>query len=339
MTQTVLVTGGNGFVASWCIADLLRRGYRVRTTVRHPDRAGPLVEALARQGVPTGPLSVHAADLTHDAGWAEAVQGCDYVLHVASPLGIAGNSDPEALATAARDGTLRVLRAAVAANVRRVVMTSAATTATPPLQSADSLSDESVWFDPDEADVDGYRRSKRLAERAAWEFMKTQGGGTELVTVLPGAVFGPLLTSQSIGSVEVIAKLLRGELPALPRLGLEVVDVRDLADIHVRAMTTPDIGGQRFLAVGEFLWMRDIAAVLRAQLGVLAADVPTRVMPDWVFRLLARVQPQMRAMVPRLGRQHCHNWQKARIELGWSARPARLTVLDCARSLHKAGLA
>ncbi|KAF1016971.1 MAG: GDP-L-fucose synthase [Stenotrophomonas maltophilia] len=339
MNQTVLVTGGTGFVAGWCIADLLRRGYRVRTTVRDTPRAGPLLDALATHGVPLDRLSVHTADLTRDAGWAEAMQGCAYVLHVASPLGIAGNEAAATLEAAACEGTLRVLRAAVDAGVGRVVMTSAATTATPPLQSPDSLSDESVWFDPQEADVDGYRRSKRLAERAAWAFMAEHGGATELVTVLPGAVFGPLLSTQSVGSVQVIAKLLQGALPALPRLGLEVVDVRDVADIHIRAMTTPDIGGQRFLAVGEFLWMRDIAALLRAQLGPEAARVPTRAMPDWAFRLLARVQPQMRAMVPRLGRQHCHNWQKARVELGWSPRPARLTVLDCARSLRREGVA
>lgn len=233
----------------------------------------------------------------------------------------------------ARDGTIRVLRAAMEAGVKRVVMTSAAAVATPPLRNGDSLSDETVWFDPDEPDVDAYRRSKRLAEEAAWNFMRTRGETQRLTTVLPGAVFGPVLSADNLGSVLIIKRLLDGRMPANPRLGFEVVDVRDLADEHIRAMESEQAAGQRFLAVGEFMWMSDIAHALRAMLGAAARKVPTRNLPDFVFRLVARCDPAMRAMVPRLGRKIRHSAAKAREQLGWRTRPAITTLVDCARSL------
>lgn len=337
MNGTVLVTGGNGFVASWCIVELLRRGYRVRTTVRSLGKEAALRAAIAGEVDAADRLSVWVADLTDGAGWDVALAGCDYVLHVASPLGIGSGAEALALSVPARDGTLRVLQAAARAGVKRVVMTSAATTATPPLQSPDSLSDESVWFDPNEQDVDAYRASKRLAERAAWEFMRGQDGAMGLTTILPGAVFGPLLGHDSLGSVQVIGRLLQGAMPATPRLGFEVVDVRDLADLHIRAMTATDAGGQRYLANGEFVWMGQMAALLRSQLGAAAAKVPRRQLPDLLFRVIAWVQPELRGMVPRLGRRHLHSSQKARSQLGWTPRPASVTVLDCARSLIGGG--
>jgi nucleoside-diphosphate-sugar epimerase len=256
------------------------------------------------------------------------------VLHVASPLGIDNPKDPNALIVAARDGTLRVLRAATQAGVKRVVMTSAATTATPPLHSsASSLSDETVWFDPAEPNVDAYRQSKRLAERGAWNFMKDYRGATTLTTILPGAVFGPVLTANNQGSVQVIGRLLQGRVPANPRLGFEIVDVRDLADVHVRAMTSTQAAGERFLAVGEFMWMSEISQVLRTQLGCLASKVPARTMPDFVLRLLSLVDPALRTMVPRLGKKHRHTSAKAQRLLEWHSRAAVETLVDCARSI------
>jgi dihydroflavonol-4-reductase len=334
MAETVLVTGGSGFIAGWCIVDLLQRGYTVRATLRTLSREAAVRAAIASASSSTKMLSFHAADLTRDEGWGAAMNGCDYVLHVASPLGSDGATKPQALIAAARDGTLRVLCAATKAAVRRVVMTSAATTATPPLRSAQrSLSDETVWFDPAERSVDTYRQSKRLAERAAWDFMKEQRGSTTLTTILPGAVFGPVLTTENPGSVQIIGRLLQGRVPANPRLGFEIVDVRDLAGLHISAMTSAAAAGQRFIAVGEFLWMIDIARTLRAQLGESASKVPTRILPDWVFRLMSLADPTLRAMTPRLGREHRHSSAKAREVLGWHSRPAAETLLECARSL------
>jgi nucleoside-diphosphate-sugar epimerase len=334
MTETVLVTGGSGFIAGWCIVDLLQRGYAVRTTLRSLSKEAAVRAAIASAASNTKMLSFVAADLTRDEGWDAAMTGCDYVLHVASPLGSDGAAKAEALIAAARDGTLRVLRAATKAGVKRVVMTSAAATATPPLSSAQrSLSDETVWFDPAERNVDAYRQSKRLAERAAWDYMKDQGGSTTLTTILPGAVFGPVLTTENPGSVQIIGRLLQGRVPANPRLGFEIVDVRDLAGLHVSAMTSAAAAGQRFIGVGEFLWMVDISRILRAQLGESASKVPTRVLPDFVLRLMSLADPALRAMTPRLGREHRHSSAKAQNVLGWHPRPAAETLVDCARSL------
>jgi nucleoside-diphosphate-sugar epimerase len=336
MNTKVLVTGGSGFVAGWCIVELLNRGYSVRTTLRSPAKQAELRAAVSAFAA-TDLLSIAAADLTQDAGWDDAVAGCDYVLHVASPLGNDAAADSDSMVAAAHDGTLRVLRAAVNASVKRIVMTSAATVATPPLRSGmRSMSDESVWFDAAEADVDSYRQSKRLAERAAWDFMAKSAGSTTFTTILPGAVFGPVLTAGRDGSAQVIDRLLKGRVPANPRLGFEVVDVRDLALAHVLAMTAQQAAGERFLAVGEFMWMRDISKTLRDQLGAAASKVPTRTLPDFVFHLMALIDPALRTMKPRLGREHRHTSAKAERLLGWHARPAAVTLVDCANSLTAA---
>jgi dihydroflavonol-4-reductase len=335
MVETVLVTGGRGFIAGWCIVELLERGYAVHTTVRSLSKEPAVRAAVASAANTTDRLRFFAADLTNDDGWDSAMAGCDYVLHVASPLNIAAPADANALIIPARDGTLRVLRAATKAGVRRVVITSAAATATPPLSGPDSLSDETVWFDPSERDVDPYRQSKRLAERAAWEFMSDYRGPTTLTTILPGAVLGPVLAPENPGSVQfVIGRLLSGRVPGNPRLGFEIVDVRDLADVHIRAMTSKQAAGERFIAVGEFMWMTDISRTLRSLLGESASKVPTRTMPDFLLRLLSVFDPALRAMTPRLGKKHRHTSAKAQRLLGWQPRPAVETIADSARSLH-----
>ncbi|NJP43307.1 NAD-dependent epimerase/dehydratase family protein [Actinacidiphila epipremni] len=332
MPETVLVTGGTGYVAGWCVVELLRRGHRVRTTVRGHGREQAVRDAVAGEVEPGGRLEFAVADLTADDGWAAAVEGVDRVLHVASPLG--GSGGPEALIAPARDGALRVLRAAAAAGVRRVVMTSAANTASPSSYAEEGVTDETLWTDPDDPTLIPYRRSKTLAERAAWDFMAGYDGPTELTTILPGAVFGPILATDTIGSVGIVQRMLTGAMSGVPRIGLEVVDVRDVADIHLRAMTAPEAAGERFLATGEFLWMRDMARVLRAELGEQASRVATRQVPDVAVRLAARFRdPSLRDITPALGRRNRHSTAKARRLLGWQPRPAREAVVDCARSL------
>ena len=331
MTETVLVTGGSGYVAGWCIAGLLRGGHMVRTTLRDSSKEPQLRSAIRSAGVSDAGLSVVIADLTQDAGWDAAMTGCGVVLHVASPLG-GGAGDTGGFFAPARDGTLRVLAAATKAGVRRVVMTSAAATARPPLHS-EQVSDETIWADPEDPQFDAYRRSKILAERAAWDFMKTAGGSTEFVTILPGAVFGPVLTAEVPGSVQIIAQMLRGRPAALPRFGFWVVDVRDLADLHIRAMTVPEAAGERFIAAGEFMWMEDIARTLREGLGQRAARTPRRRLPNVVVRLLLPFLPQLKGLAPLLGRRFMLTSAKARRVLGFSPRPAAETVVDCAESL------
>jgi nucleoside-diphosphate-sugar epimerase len=328
MTETVLVTGGSGFVAGWTIVELLRRGYRVRATLRDLTRESELRAAIATEVDPSA-LEVVATDLTADAGWDDAAAGCAFVLHIASPLG-AGAADEEALVGATREGTLRVLRAAVAAGARRVVVTSSMAACAPPAP-VERVVDESDWTDPDQPGLAAYRRSKVLAERAAWDFMA--GQPTELATILPGAIFGPVLTPAQRGSVDIIRRLLQGQPPALPRLAFNIVDVRDLADLHIRAMTSSEAPGQRFIAMGDTLWYREMAAVLRERLGQGAAKVPSAAMPDLVARGLAAVSPQMKALLPLLGRTQKFTSQNARRRLGFAPRPAADTVADTGASL------
>jgi nucleoside-diphosphate-sugar epimerase len=328
MAETVLVTGGTGFVAGWTIIELLRRGYEVRTTVRSLSKEAGLRTAIAKQVEPNGRLSVLEADLTADAGWDTAAAGCDFVLHIASPLGT--GADDDTLISTARDGALRVLKAAAAAGARRVVLTSSTAACTPakPLKRA---IDEGDWTDPNQPGLAAYRRSKVLAERAAWDFMA--GTSTELTTILPGAIFGPVLTRDQQGSVEIIRRLLAGQPPALPRLSFNVTDVRDLADLHIRAMIAPEAAGERFIAMGDALWYRDVASILRARLGQAAAKVPTTNMPDLVARGVALASPQMKALLPLLGRTQAFSTEKARLKLGFAPRPAADTVADCGASL------
>jgi len=329
--EVVLVTGGTGFVAGWCIVALLQRGYQVRTTVRNLVQESAVRTAVASKAGATDRLTFFAADLTTDDGWDDAMAGCDYVLHVASPLS-GDTSGPDALIVPARDGTLRVLRAAVNAGVRRVVMTSAAAAARPP-HSADRISDETVWADPADRQFDAYRRSKILAERAAWDFMAGHADRTGFTTILPGAVFGPVLTKANLGSVQIFQGLLEGRPAAIPRLGFWIVDVRDLAELHVRAMTAPEAAANRFIAAGDFRWMEDIATTLRLKLGSRAGKVPTRRMPNFVFRLLSLFVPVLRSFVSSLGRRNDLTAAKARRMLGFAPRPATTTIVDCAESL------
>lgn len=329
MTHTVLVTGGTGFVAGWTIVQLLRGGYRVRTTVRDLAREPGLRAAIGGAIQADDRLDVFAADLLSDAGWAEAVGGCDGVMHIASPMAAAG--DATELLSAARDGTLRVLRAAVDAGVRQVVMTSSTAACTPVPAPEGRPIDERDWTDPDQPGLSAYRRSKVLAEQAAWDFMS--GRATRLTTLLPGAIFGPVLTQERLGSVAFVQQLLNGQPAALPRLALNITDVRDLADLHIRALTTPQAAGERFIVMGEALWYAEMAEALRARLGAAAAKVPTDNLPDDAFRALAAASPQMAGLLPLLGRTQRFSYDKARERLGFQPRAPEDTVADTGASL------
>ena len=335
MDKTVLVTGGTGFIAGWAIVKLIERGYRVRTTVRDLSREAALRAAISSQVDVTDKLTFTAAELTRDAGWDEAMSGCRYVLHIASPLGRESPHDRDALVEPARGGALRVLRAAVAAGVERVVMTSAAATARE--RGSSAISTERIWADPEDPLLDPYRRSKILAERAAWDFMASGGGKTSLTTLLPGGVFGPLLPGGTPGSVWVVRNMLAGKPPRLINLGLSIVDVRDLAAAHVAALTAPQAPGERFLCTGHFLWMPEIAQILRGGLGADGAKVPTRVLPDSLVYLLSLFMPQLRMFRHDIGQRRDADNSKARTLLGFESRPAAETLIDCARSLIGVG--
>lgn len=339
MTDTVLVTGGTGFVGRWCIVELLRRGYGVRTTVRDLGRADAVHAALAVEvpAVTAATVEVVAADLTADEGWAAAVEGCTGVLHVATPIGLAAAADPDGMVRTAREGTARVVGAAVAAGVPRVVMTSAANTSSPTSYAEDGVTDETLWTDPDGPGVIPYRRSKTLAEREAWAQVE-EAPGTALTTVLPGAVYGPPLAADNVGSVAIVERMLTGAMPGTPHIALEVVDVRDLAALHVLALAAPEGAGERFLGTGDLLWMGEIAALLREHLGAAAERVPTWEVPDEVIRELAETNLELAQILPGLGRRNRHSTEKAERVLGWSRRPAVDTLVETARRLIELGV-
>ncbi|HWM64474.1 MAG TPA: NAD-dependent epimerase/dehydratase family protein [Solirubrobacterales bacterium] len=330
--QTVLVTGGSGFLGTWCVADLLRRGYRVRTTVRDLAREPEVRAGLASVTDGDDRLSVVAADLLGDDGWAEAIEGCKYVLHVASPFPQAQPKDPDELIVPAREGTLRILRASLDAGVERVVVTSSVAAVSGGRSPAPGTLTERDWSDPDNPKLTPYARSKTLAEQAAWDLVRERGETGKLAVVNPGAILGPVLTAGRSSSLAVIERLLGG-MPGVPKIGFSFVDVRDVADLHARAMTAPEAGGERFIAVGRFLWMSEVAAVLRDRLGEAAAKVPSRTVPNLLVRAMALVDPPVRSVVRQLGRKVEYSSEQAETLLGWSPRPVEDTVVDCARSL------
>jgi nucleoside-diphosphate-sugar epimerase len=330
--KTVLVSGGSGFLGGWCVASLLQAGHTVRTTVRDPAREPELRTRLASVADPGDRLSFHVADLGADAGWAEAVAGCDYVLHTASPFPPQQPKDPDELIVPAREGTRRVLGAALDAGVERVVVTSSVAAVRGGVGEAAAPLDESSWTDGDDTRLEPYTRSKALAEKAAWDLAEERGARERLAVVNPGAILGPVQGPERSFSLQMVERLLKG-VPGSPRIGFSVVDVRDVADLHLLAMTAPAAGGERFIAVNRFLWMADVAAILRERLGDAAAKVPKRQLPDFLVRAMGVFDPSIRSVARQLGQRVEVSGDKARTTLGWSPRPVEDTVADCARSL------
>jgi nucleoside-diphosphate-sugar epimerase len=330
--ESVLVTGGSGFIGSYCILDLLRGGYRVRTTVRSPEREATVRELLGAESAEA--LSFVTADLTADAGWGDAVSGCDFVLHVASPFPLGPPKHEDDLIVPAREGALRVLSAARDAQVKRVVMTSSFAAIGYGVGSVDRPFTEEDWSNPDGDGVTAYSKSKTLAERAAWDFIAREGSGLELAVVNPVGVFGPVLGPDFSTSIQLVKRLLDGSIPGLPRVAYGIVDVRDVADLHVRAMTEPAAAGERFLAVaGEFMTVPEVAAVLRDRMGADAKKVPTRVLPDWLVRLVSRFDSSVKQIVPELGKVKQASNAKAKRLLGWAPRSNEDAIVATGESL------
>ncbi|MFF0339413.1 NAD-dependent epimerase/dehydratase family protein [Kribbella sp. NPDC004875] len=312
----ILVTGGSGYLATHLIAQLLRNGSEVRTTVRSPSRADDVRAAVRRGGADDSRLEIVTADLLSDDGWPAAVAGCAEIHHVASPIPATQPEDPDELIVPAREGTLRVLRAARDAGARRVVLTSSfAAVGYTPKPGAEFTEDD--WTDPDTPGLAPYPRSKAIAERAAWDLMKD--AGTELVTVNPTAIFGPALTAGQRSSTQLITMLLDGSMTVAPRARFGVVDVRDVADLHLRAMASKVAAGNRYLAVanGPTLSFLELAQILHRHLGVTT--------------------PTEEAEGPDLPRPIIHN-DRARKDLDWHPRDPETTIVETAESLRTLGL-
>jgi nucleoside-diphosphate-sugar epimerase len=338
--ELVLVTGGSGFIGAHCILGLLNAGYRVRTTVRTLKREADVRAMLKVGGIEPGDrLSFATADLTSDAGWPEAVADCDFVLHVASPLPPSVPKNENELIIPAREGTLRVLRAARNAGVKRVVLTSSFAAIGYGHKPQAAPFSEKDWTDPSGADVAPYTKSKALAERAAWDFMTREGGNLELSAVNPVGVFGPVLGPDYSASILLIQRLMDGALPGCPKLHFGVVDVRDVADLHLRAMTHPAAKGERFLAVsGDFMTIQEIAKILKGRMGAAARRVPTRQLPNWLLRLASLRDPAVKLILPELGKVKNATNQKARRVLGWVPRSREDALIATAESLVRLGL-
>ncbi|WP_027058054.1 SDR family oxidoreductase [Mesorhizobium loti] len=336
--ELVLVTGGSGFLGAHCILELLKAGFRVRTTVRSAKREADVLAMLKAGGAEPGDrLSFAIADLMSDTGWPQAVAGCDYVLHVASPFPPGVPKHEDDLIVPAREGALRVLRAARDANVKRVVLTSSFAAIGYGKMPPGPFTEES-WTDPT-ARVSAYVKSKTLAERAAWDFLAAEGGRLELAVVNPVGIFGPVLGSDHSTSTEFVQRMMNGAMPGLPRLSFGVVDARDVADLHVRAMTNPAAKGERFLAVsGDFMTVREIAQTLKTRLGDAAAHVKTRQLPDWLVRIVGLFNPEAAQLVPELGKVKNATNAKAVRMLGWAPRSREDALAATGESLVRLGL-
>lgn len=333
--ELVVVTGIGGFVGRHVAVTLLRQGYDVRGTVRTLARAQEIEQAIrSAGGTEAGRLTFAVADLLGDEGWADALSGAVYLMHTASPFPASVPGEEAELIEPARSGTLRVLKAARAAAVRRVVLTSSIAAAIYGDGSAPFT--EENWSDPESPFATPYYRSKTLAERAAWAYARESG--LELVVINPSMILGPLLGGEVGTSVGVVRNLLRGKYPAMPKFSVPIVDVRDVADAHLRAMTVADAAGERFLIGGAALSLADISAVLRRHFPAYAGKLPKIILPNWLAAIAARFDPGLRLVVRELGRDSRISNDKARRILGWTPRTEEEAIRASAESLIAAGL-
>lgn len=320
--KRVLVTGGSGFVGSHCILQLLEKGYTVKTTIRSWNKKEQVITMLKNGGITSFEhLEFIEADLSHDKNWNLAAKDCEYVLHIASPIFLALPKDENEMIRPAVDGALRVLKAARDAGVKRVVMTSNFGAVGYSHKDPNTPITEESWTDPNQKGLSSYNKSKAMAERAAWEFIKTEGGTLELSTINPTAIFGPSLGPDISSGFELLKGLLDGRMKAVPNLTLNIIDVRDVADLHIRAMTNPDAKGQRFLALaGGKMSMPEIAAFLRKNMPEVSQKVSTKTLSDWGVRLAALFNPQAKAIASMLSASRNVSNEKAKKVLGWKPR-------------------
>lgn len=334
----VLVTGATGFIALHCIQQLLEAGYAVRGTARSKRRGDAVAEILRphlSDPALLERLEIVSADLTADAGWPEAVGGCQYVLHVASPFPSAPPKDESTIIVPAREGALRVLRAAKAAGLERVVLTSSLAAVLYGVDRNKTFS-EADWSNPDDPRIGAYEKSKTLAERAAWDFARAND--LDLVAINPGAVLGPCLGPDMSTSGEIVRKLMNREFPACPDLHFAMVDVRDVAAAHVAALKAPDVSGERFLCAGPDCSLREIADILARHYGPKGYRVPTGRLPGFLMRVFAIFDGTARLALNDLGRPARIDNQKIRTKLGWKPRGLEEMTVAMAESLIAHGL-
>jgi dihydroflavonol-4-reductase len=335
----VLVTGGSGFLGGWCVRTLLSRGFRVRTTIRPLRSADELRKSLNLTPDRMGALEIVNADLGDNRGWSEAATGCRYALHVASPTALSFPGQPEELLSLARGGVLRVMEACLSANTERIVLTSTTfAMAYPKGGEGRPERTEADWTDPDDPRLSAYVRAKTLSEQDAWRFVASRNAEERLAVIAPGGIIGPLLGADVPDSMTMIQRLLQGRLPGLPKVKVEFVDVRDLAELNIKAMHNPTAGGKRLIASGDAIWLRDLAKLLKAELGQVAAKVNTTELPNWIVRLYSLRDPGARLIARDLGVPRAFVSDEAERKLAWKQRSLTESLRDCVFSMVDRGL-
>lgn len=299
----VLVTGASGFIAKHVIAELVRQGYSVRGTIRDLRRADEVARGIGNAGATASAVEFVEVDLLSDAGWDEAVAGCTYVQHVASPFPIKHIKNADEIIRPAREGTLRALKAATKANVKRMVLTSSVAAITTPWPEAQygHVFDETDWTNPERPDISPYTRSKTIAERAAWDYVKKTPGAPELAVINPAFVLGPAPDADLSTSIEVIKLIGTGAYPFAPKIAFPVSDVRDVAVTHVLAMLNPEAAGQRFITANGYIRLMELGQLVAKALPDLKRKVPRGELPDFAVRLMAVFDTRLKAVLPDLG--------------------------------------
>ncbi len=332
MTTRILVTGASGFIGSHCVLDLLNHGYQVRGSLRNLARGHELETMLQAQGANTERLDWVQASLTSETDWHDAVKDCDGIFHIASPVPTVQPKDPDEVIGPARAGTLNVLNAASSAGVRRVVLTSSVA-AVMGGKSEDRVYTANDWSDPDDPDMNPYGISKTVAEHAAWDHCKEYN--ISLTTILPALVLGPTMEKDYGSSLEAIVKLMKREVPLLPKFGFEIVDVRDVAQLHRLAFENDAAIGKRLIAANGFLWFREIAAILHGEYP--GQRVPQHEMPNWLSYVASFFVKEIGSFINDLGVEKQLDISPAR-ELGWTPRVPSEAILSGAQSLKDLGL-
>ena len=336
MTQTVLLTGASGYIAKHIAQQLLEAGYHVRGTVRDLSRGAEVTEAvrphLSNADELETRLTFVALDLTADAGWTEAMDGIDVLMHTASPFPLNQPEHEDDLIRPAVDGAMRALRAAHAAGITRVVLTSStAAISGSALPAGDTSFDETNWTDPTDPDAVAYVRSKTLAEQAAWDFVRNDAPDMQLTAINPGFVLGAPLDQHFGTSIQVIERLLRGKDPMLPDIGFATVDVQDVAEMHVTVIEKPETFGQRIMTVDSFLSFKELAQAVKTAFP--HRRIATRVAPNFLIRLLARFDPTIKSILPSLGRVDKIDNTRARATIGRGMRQAHKAAVSSAKFL------
>ncbi len=337
MHTKLLVTGASGFIATHCVIEFLNHGYKVKGTLRDLSRAKQIYKIVNQHTNNTDRLEFVKAELTDPNCWEKALQGCYGAVHIASPVPVIQPKNKEEVIRPAREGTLNLLRAAKKWGVSRVVMTSSVSAVWGKGAAGSRIYSESDWTDINDADQSPYSLSKTLAEKAAWEFTKEKGG-PELVVINPSYVLGPALESDYGSSLTILLKLLRGKFPMVPKLGFEIVDVRDVAILHRLALESPEAVGRRFLCSAGFRWMKEIALILREYFPDYHKKISVMDMPNFLLKIYSLFDGSVKRFLPDLEIKKEIDTTLARTLLGWKPRPPEEAIESGARSLIELGV-